>query len=244
MLMIAAGVGAIVVVVFRRTRRVRARTRPADVGFMRSMHAAMRRDLARLHAVAARTDGRLAPETVRDGFGELRREIEFHHHAEDDDLWPLLRERAPGYRADLITDEMVREHAQIPPALDRVARAFDGDGDLLEAADALRNVVERHLDHEEHAALPLVERFLNDAEWHDFLHTERRKRPASERPTFLAWVLDEAAPDDAAAVLRELPPPGRVVYRRVMKPRYEARRLWSIDGDVTERGLVESDSKR
>jgi hypothetical protein len=79
--------------------------------------------------------------------------------------------------------------------------------------------------------LPLVERYLNDAEWHDFLHTERRKRPASERPTFLAWVLDDAAPGDAGAVLRELPRPGRFVYRRVMKPRYEARRLWSIDGD-------------
>jgi iron-sulfur cluster repair protein YtfE (RIC family) len=231
-LVIAAVAGTILAVTARTMGRTRAKRRPAHVAFMHSMHAAMRRDLRRLRAALARADGLPMPVTVREGFEELRRELEFHHHAEDDDLWPVLRERAgEKKKVDAAIDEMVEEHAQISPALDRVSRALDGIGRLADAVEALDALVTQHLDHEERTALPLVERYLNDAEWHDFLHTERRKRPASERPTFLAWVLDDAPPADADAVLRELPPPGRFVYQRVLKPRYDARQLWSMEGE-------------
>jgi hypothetical protein len=39
-------------------------------------------------------------------------------------------------------------------------------------------------------------------------------------------VLDDASEADAAAVMAEVPPPGRVVIRRVLQPRYAKRRLW------------------
>ena len=97
---------------------------------------------------------------------------------------------------------------------------------------------DRVLAHEERAVLPLVERNLSDAQWHGFLETERRKSPPRERPTFLAWVLDDADPQDVDAVLRELPPPGRVVFRNFIQPRYEARHLWSYDDMRTRDPLV------
>ena len=62
------------------------------------------------------------------------------------------------------------------------------------------------------------------AEWHAFLVTERRRTPLLARPEFLGWVLDEASPDDARAVLAELPPPGRLAYRYVIGPRYRSTR--------------------
>ena len=77
--------------------------------------------------------------------------------------------------------------------------------------------------------LPLVERHLTDAEWHDFLETERGKRTPRQRVEFLGWVLDDATPDDAAPVLAELPAPGRLVYRHIIKPRHDARNLWSTE---------------
>src|SRR5205814_3162909 len=55
-----------------------------------------------------------------------------------------------------------------------------------------------------------------------FLITERRRTPLRERPEFLGWVLDDANDDDTRAVLAELPPPGRMVYRYVIGPRYRA----------------------
>jgi iron-sulfur cluster repair protein YtfE (RIC family) len=228
-LALVASAATVATLAVRRSRRAQAQTRPADVAFMYAMHAAMRRDISRLRYVSTRihpADG--VPATVIAGWTLLRRELEFHHRAEDDDLWPRLRRHLSEPQANVTIDDMVREHQLIPPALDDVARAFDGAGDLAAAVDVLATSVEQHLDHEERLALPLVEQHLTDAEWHNFLDTERRKRPAPERPTFLTWVLDDAAPADAAAVLRELPPPGRLVYQYLLKPRYEARQLWSL----------------
>jgi len=83
-----------------------------------------------------------------------------------------------------------------------------------------------HLDHEERAVLPLVVSHLSNREWHEFLHLERDKRRRREGATFLMWVLDDAAPKDAQAVLRELPAGGRLVYRYVLRRVHERRRLW------------------
>jgi len=39
---------------------------------------------------------------------------------------------------------------------------------------------------------------------------------------------------DAAAVLAEIPPPARLVYRRVLRPRYQAQHHWQIPNPATE----------
>jgi iron-sulfur cluster repair protein YtfE (RIC family) len=220
----------------RRARRARAQERPADVGFMYAMHAAFRRDLSRLQSAAQRSEH--VPPKVREGWGVFRYQLETHHAAEDDDLWPLLRRHTADTAALAEIDAMVREHAQIPDALDRIERAFDSDDDVLPAVNSLSALVRDHLAHEERTVLPLVERNLTDAQWHGFLETERRKSPPRERPTFLAWVLDDADPQDVDAVLRELPPPGRVVFRNFIQPRYAARHLWSYDDLRTRDPLV------
>jgi iron-sulfur cluster repair protein YtfE (RIC family) len=214
----------------RRRDRAAASSRPADVSFMIAMHAAFRRDLDRLHLAAGRLERRRGvPEKVREGWEVFRRELEFHHQAEDEDLWPKVRERGVDDAEAATLEEMSQEHRLLPASLDSVARAIDGYGDLAAAVDQLHRLLVDHLDHEERAALPIVRSKLTDADWHDFLHAERRRRPARERPTFLAWVLDDAAPADAAAVLHELPPPGRLVFHWVIAPRYRARRLWTTD---------------
>jgi len=41
-------------------------------------------------------------------------------------------------------------------------------------------------------------------------------------------ILDDAGEQDAAAVLTEMPPPARLVYRRVLRPRYDAQHRWQI----------------
>ena len=91
---------------------------PADVRFMRALHAALRRDLSRLRDAAAPLDGSTgAPPTVQAGWGAFRAQLDNHHSAEDDDLWPVLREELsdPGDMASV--DAMVEEHRHIPPAL-------------------------------------------------------------------------------------------------------------------------------
>jgi hypothetical protein len=69
---------------------------PADAGFMRAVHAALRRDLSRLRDAAAQLDGSAgAPPTVLAGWDAFRAQLDNHHWAEDDDLWPVLRGELP-----------------------------------------------------------------------------------------------------------------------------------------------------
>jgi hemerythrin-like domain-containing protein len=196
---------------------------------MRALHAALRRDLGRLREVAGRLDGPAgAPPAVLAGWEEFRAQLENHHSAEDDDLWPVLRRELsdPGELASV--DAMVDEHQHIPPALAAVDAALRGGGELAEPVERLSAVVADHLAHEERQVLPLLEQHLTRAQWRAFLHKERGRRSARERPEFLAWILDSADEQDADAVLAEMPPPARLVYRRVLKPRYEAQRRWQI----------------
>jgi hypothetical protein len=67
--------------------------------------------------------------------------------------------------------------------------------------------------------LPLIEQHLTRAQWRAFLHKERSRLSPRERPEFLTWILDDAGEQDAAAVLTEMPP-ARLIYRRVLRPRY------------------------
>lgn len=214
--------------------RLRARRRSADaetaadVGFMLALHAALRRDLSRLHGVAAELGSVAAPPTVLAGWDAFRAELDNHHSAEDDDLWPVLR-RQLSDPADLAAvDAMVTEHQQIPAALADVDAALRGGDELAAAVDRLSTVVLDHLAHEERDVLPLIEQHLTKAQWRAFLHEERARRSPRERPEFLAWILDDSSQGDAAAVLTEMPPPARLIYRRVLQPRYDAQHRWHV----------------
>jgi hemerythrin-like domain-containing protein len=214
--------------------RLRARSSaeadaPASVGFMRALHAALRRDLARLRDAAAQLDSSAAaPSTVLAGWDAFRAQLDNHHSAEDDDLWPVLR-RELSDPADLAAvDAMVEEHRQIPPALAGVDSALRGTGELTAPAEHLSTVVLDHLAHEERDVLPLIEQHLARAQWRAFLHKERARRSPRDRPEFLTWILDNAGPQDAAAVLTEMPPPARLIYRLVLRRRYDAEHRWQI----------------
>jgi hemerythrin-like domain-containing protein len=203
----------------------------ADVGFMRALHAALRRDLSRLRDAAARLDSSAAaPSTVLAGWDAFRTELDNHHTAEDDDLWPVLRRELsdPGELATV--DAMVEEHRHIPAALADVDTALRGGGELVTPVERLSKVVLDHLEHEEREVLPLIQQHLTRAQWRAFLLTERDRRPARERPGFLTWILDDAGEQDAAAVLAEIPPPARLAYRWVLRSRYDAQHRWQIPG--------------
>ena len=66
--------------------------------------------------------------------------------------------------------------------------------------------------------LPAIERGWTRAQWREWLLVERSKRTPRESIQFMNWVLDDATPADADAVLRELPAVGRVAFRAVIRP--------------------------
>ena len=228
-LLLVVAVGAVVLTVRRRRRRAQARDddRPADLGFMWAIHAGLRRDAARLQALAPQLErGNGGPRAVPKGWTTFRQTLQVHHAAEDDDLWPVLRSHLTETEDLHQLDLMVAEHRGLTAAIQAVDAALASGVGVTTAAQELGNVLGDHLDHEEQQVFPLLERHLSRGEWRRFLLTERRRRSARERPEFLTWVLDNASDQDTAAVLAELPRPAHLVYRRVLRPRYEAQRRW------------------
>jgi hypothetical protein len=228
-LLLVAAAGAVVLTVGRRRRRAQARDddRPADLGFMRAIHAGLRRDAVRLQALAPQLErGNGGPGAVPKGWTTFRQTLQVHHAAEDDDLWPVLRSHLTEIEDLHQLDLMVAEHRGLTAAIQAVDAALASGVGVTAAAQELGNVLGDHLDHEEQQVFPLLERHLSRGEWRRFLLTERRRRSARERPEFLTWVLDNASDQDTAAVLAELPRPAHLVYRRLLRPRYQAQRRW------------------
>src|SRR5438552_2577160 len=83
------------------------------------------------------------------GWDAFRAELDNHHQAEDDDLWPVLRRELsdPGELASV--DAMVEEHRHIEPALAAVDAALRDGGELAAPVEQLSTVVLDHLAHEE-----------------------------------------------------------------------------------------------
>src|SRR5919198_5649699 len=130
--LLVAGAGLTMVIARRiRLRQDAARDdeRPADLGFMRAIHAGLRRDAARLQALAPQLQQRAGvAQGVPPGWATFRGILQVHHAAEDDDLWPLLRRHLTQQQDLQELDLMVAEHRDLDAAIQPVDAALAGGG--------------------------------------------------------------------------------------------------------------------
>ena len=207
----------------------------ADLTIMIAAHDAFRNDLTSL-ARAAQDPGRHSPDRQRSvaaGWELFKRQLHLHHTAEDDLIWPALRERLRhSANALSVLDEMEAEHERIDPLLAAVderfaAAAGPGDADrLADAVDDLAATLTGHLGHEEKDGLPLIGAALTAAEWRAVGFKIARRNGLAAGGEMFSWMLSSAAPGQARSVARQLPPPARLLYRAVWKPRFEKTRRW------------------
>jgi iron-sulfur cluster repair protein YtfE (RIC family) len=210
----------------------------ADLTVMLAAHEAFRRDLVGLARAAGVADladpGRR--ESVGNGWRIFKHQLDIHHSAEDDLIWPALRERlAHSENAQSVLDAMEDEHELIDPLLAAVDSAFDqravapagspGPDRLADVVDALVTTLSSHLVHEERDALPLIGMTLTAAEWRSVGRQIARKN-LSSGPEMFGWMLDGAEPERVKAALGELPPPVRLIYRGIWKPRFARTSRW------------------
>lgn len=206
---------------------------PLDLTMMLAIHSAFRRDLAHLARAAGRyrTDDPGQRTALLAGWEVFKTQLHTHHSGEDADLWPRMRARLADRPDDLaLLQAMQDEHARIDPLVATVdgALADHGDGHhrLGDTVDALTTELTGHLAHEERDALPLVNRSLTRAGWRAFEDSQRRKTGLRGAAEFLPWLLDGTPAEQAQAVLHRMPPPVRLVYRRIWQPRYARRDRW------------------
>jgi iron-sulfur cluster repair protein YtfE (RIC family) len=212
------------------TDAARHGTGAADLTIMLAAHDAFRRDLTRLARAAATAD--LADparrQSVAAGWELLKRELHLHHTAEDQIIWPVLRPRlAHSEHALSVLDAMEEEHGRIDPLLAAVDAGFAAAPDQLAGViDALATTLTGHLAHEERDGLPLIGVALTAAEWRAAGRAIARKNGLSAGSEMFAWMLDGTGRDQAAATLGSLPPPLRLLYRAIWKPRFEKTPRW------------------
>lgn len=154
-------------------------TGPIDLTPMYLVHHAFRRDLADVVAAVRATplDDRGTWQALVDRWDRFSMVLHHHHGGEDSGLWPLLQARATeegAVDAVEVLAAMAAEHGQIDPLLASVA---DGLAVLAESADAdaraalevrasaARELLDRHMAHEERDALALVQRLLTPEQW-------------------------------------------------------------------------------
>jgi hypothetical protein len=212
----------------------------ADLAIMLAAHRAFRRDLTRLaRAASAAASAGADPARRRSlaaGWELFKHELHLHHTAEDEIIWPALRPRlALSEHALSVLDAMEEEHSRIDPLLVAVDAAFagapeagdwPGEDRLADVIDVLTSTLTGHLAHEERDGLPLIGVALTAAEWRGVGFKIARRNGLSEGGEMFAWMLDGAAREDAAATLAALPPPARLIYRAVWKPRYQRTQRW------------------
>ena len=122
---------------------------------------------------------------------------------------------------------MEAEHDLIDPLLAAVDTAFNVAPDqLADVIDALATTLTGHLAHEERDGLPLIGVALTAAEWRAAGRAIARKNGLSDGSEMFAWMLDGIGRDQAAATLGSLPPPLRLLYRAIWKPRFDKTPRW------------------
>jgi hypothetical protein len=198
------------------------------------IHAAVRRDVARFEAALdAFPDGdRARALQLGAAWANLHHQLSTHHHDEETLFWPALREL--GAQEALVGD-LGGEHQRMAAAMvgcDAAMTALQSAPDAATATraraafDELHEIIDAHFAHEERDLEPMLADHHDSAPIKAAVKQVRRAQPPPQAGTFLAWLQDGAAPDDRAALAREIPRPvlwvfGRLfgrTYNRTVKP--------------------------
>ena len=153
-------------------------------------------------------------------FAMVRQIIEHHHHLEDDELWPDLERRLPGFLAG--TTELAADHVRLDEAMDAVTAGLDQlttttDDDAVDEAVAsaadLAELIVDHLDREERSVIGPITAAYTAEEYERFEKSAAKGTPLRLFAFGLPWLLDGV--DDATRrnVLAPMPAAARLLFR-------------------------------
>ena len=196
------------------TTTTTADTRTEIVGMNKIIHAAFRRDLARIDDALAgfpASSSRRAAELTAT-WDHFCYQLHRHHQDEETFFWPAFTELG----VDPATvAELHGEHHVMVDALEAAEQAmatFGTDSSAVNAAAAhravgwLRYVLLEHLAHEERDMDPFSDRHQSTRQVKAAVKSTRKAHTEGSG-SFFAWLSDDCSPEVRRALQREVPAP-------------------------------------
>lgn len=202
----------------------------ADTRDMFMVHTALRREFRLLpHLVLSVPQGDTARAEVVGAHAEiLCAVLHSHHTGEDLLLWPKLAERG-GAEAAAIVPTMEQQHHTIEARYDEATRLLPvwrstahNREVLADAFEDLRTALEDHMALEEKEVLPLAEKYITAAEWHEIGQRGMANASKSELALAFGMAMYEGDPDVIKAVLATAPLPVRLLVPVLGRRKYAA----------------------
>ncbi|MEU6602997.1 hemerythrin domain-containing protein [Streptomyces flaveolus] len=135
--------------------------------------------------------------------------LHHHHESEDHILWPLIEKSAPGSSQPLVA--LGEEHEELERELQALAEApvpASGPRDALaEAATSVRDLVHRHLEHEEPVLFPALRDHVTPEQWNDFSLQVITTTPPEGAMLLIGFLNEFATQQELDAMMAELPGP-------------------------------------
>jgi Hemerythrin HHE cation binding domain len=199
---------------------------PIDVRDMAIVHRTFRRAFTE-GAALLRANPTPSPQRVAflTNHAEFGLEMLHHHHdAEDEYLYPLLKERAPDQVE--ATENTRHQHEEVAEAIDAALAAIrawrdDPSAATCEAAaaafEALNESLQPHLDDEEQTVVPLAAVTLTQAEWDHLGELGRAGIPRKKMGVAFGMLLEPLDESERAYMKAQLPAPVRLLYRPMIQ---------------------------
>jgi hemerythrin-like domain-containing protein len=195
-----------------------------DTTDMVIVHRMFRRECALLpQLVAAVPAGDVArARTVAGHAREVLDMLHHHHVGEDELLWPRLSARTR-LHADLLA-RMDSQHRGLAVLLEHAATALPAWQDapaahtsapLTTLLEQIANRLDEHFDEEEAEILPIVERVITAAEYHEVGQRGLVSVPLARRLVVLGYLLEDVTPRERTDFLAAIPAPARLAYRLI-----------------------------
>lgn len=202
------------------------------------IHRIFRRQFAEVRALVpelSSADGAQV-SVVADHLGFLLDGLHMHHTTEDELIWPRLLERV-GVDAPLV-ERMEEQHHQIDVSVDDVRAAMSAwrteptpaaSSALADRIGGFLVVLEAHLDEEEQVVVPLIDRYLTEAEWQDVGERAFEKFTPAQRWIATGQLVEVATPEEVAMMFGKLPIPVKVLWHLIGRRKYR-RYITSVRG--------------
>jgi hypothetical protein len=198
-----------------------ARADEPDLSGFLMAHRGFRAEFARLAAAARQVRDGAHAALIEDQIELVLHLLHHHHTAEDTTVWPELLRLAPEAAPALARLEA--QHEEMDPLFVAVADRARPVAERADDLQRLNDLLNAHLDEEEHEAVPLIRAHISRSWWNKDGKAVTKSLDRKRLPVIFGWLGSVSTPAQRAGALATVPWLPRTLYRMIWGPAYRKR---------------------